>query len=189
MPGCPGLSHASCRGLRRGKQASQSALVVRAPASPCKGGGSGVMAFCSVRVCRHAREVSCPISSSARRQEVFRRGLLGSLLLGGASVLAIAASDGARAQQTQLPELTVEASKPKGKKKPAPAKSPSPQVAPVTAPQPQPPPAATTAAVAASDVPYTVPAGVSVVTSEDLARSGAEISIARCALSPAPSRE
>ena len=84
--------------------------------------------------------------------------------------MAIAAADSARAQQTQLPELTVEASKPKGKKKPAPAKSPSAQAAPVSAPQPQ--PAATATAVAPSDVPYTVPAGVSVVTSEDLSTFG-----------------
>ena len=85
--------------------------------------------------------------------------------------MAIAAADGAQAQQTQLPELTVEASKPKGKKAAA-KKSPSPQAAPVSAPQPQPPPTATVAAVAPSDVPYTVPAGVSVVTSEDLSTFG-----------------
>jgi hemoglobin/transferrin/lactoferrin receptor protein len=131
------------------------------------------MALRSVRVCRQAREeFDHPVLLSASRQGIFRRGLIVSLLLAGVSLAAIAATDGARAQETQLPQLTVEAGKPKGKKKPAPAKSPSPQAAPASAPQPQPPPVGATAAVAASDVPYTVPAGVSVVTSEDLSTFG-----------------
>ena len=127
------------------------------------------MALRSVGVCRQAREeFDHPVLISASRQGIFRRGLIVSLLLAGVSLAAIAATDGARAQETQLPELTVEAGKPKGKKKPAPAKSPSPQAAPVSAPQPQPPPVGATATVAASDVPYTVPAGVSVVGSSEI---------------------
>jgi hemoglobin/transferrin/lactoferrin receptor protein len=129
------------------------------------------MALRSVRVCRHAREELCrPASNLAGRQKNSRRALIESVLLAGASLIAIAASNGARAQETQLPELTVEASKPKGKKKPAAAKSPAPQAAPVSAPQP--PPASGSMTVQASDVPYTVPAGVSVVTSEDLSTFG-----------------
>ena len=126
------------------------------------------MALRSVGVCRHALEESSLVSSSARRQEGFRRALLGSLLLAGACLVAIAASDAARAQDTQLPELTVEATKPKGKKKAAATKAPSSAPA-AASPTPM---VQQTKAVAPSDVPYTVPAGVSVVTSEDLSTFG-----------------
>ncbi len=128
------------------------------------------MALRSVGVCRHALEELSPVS--VRRQEVLRRALLGSLLLAGASILAIAASDGARAQDTQLPTLTVEGAKPKGKKKAVAKKAPSSAPAAVS---PAPAPALMvqqTKVVAPSDVPYTVPAGVSVVSSEELSTFG-----------------
>jgi hemoglobin/transferrin/lactoferrin receptor protein len=131
-----------------------------------------VIALRSVGVCKHAREESFPISNSARRQGVFRRAQSGSLLLAGASLVAIAASDIAHAQDTQLPELTVEASKPTAKKKAAAKKAPT--AAPATAsPAPVAAPVTAKAEVTEpSDVPYTVPAGVSVITDDELATYG-----------------
>jgi hemoglobin/transferrin/lactoferrin receptor protein len=92
-------------------------------------------------------------------------------LLLGVSAVALGAMSEARAQDTQLPTLTVEGVKPKGKKKPVAAKSPAPQAAPAPASSPA-PVAAKATAVAPSDVPYTVPAGVSVVGSSEIGTFG-----------------
>ena len=64
----------------------------------------------------------------------------GALLLLGASLIAVAASDVARAQDAQLPPLTVEAnqkkSKPKSVAKKAPAAAAAPAPTPVVSPYP-----------------------------------------------------
>lgn len=89
-----------------------------------------------------------------------------SLLLAGASALALVATGKASAQESQLPPLVVEGNKPAPKKsvakKSAPASAP---VAQQTSAQ-----AATTKSkkVAPSDMPYTVPAGVSIADSDDI---------------------
>lgn len=85
--------------------------------------------------------------------------------------MAVGAASEARAQDAQLPPLTVEAGKQATKKKVAAKKAPSTAAAPVS-PAPVSAPAPTAAAVAPSEMPYTVPAGVSVVTGEDLATFG-----------------
>jgi len=90
-----------------------------------------------------------------------------SLLLAGVSALAMVATGKAFAQQAQLPPLVVEGTKEAPKKKTVAKKSPA---ANAPAAQPIAPQMATTKTekVAPSDVPYTVPAGVSVVGSTEL---------------------
>ncbi|MDH4983562.1 TonB-dependent receptor [Hyphomicrobium sp. D-2] len=89
----------------------------------------------------------------------------------GVSVVAVSVASDAFAQETQLPPLTVEgAQAKKPTKKKAAAKKSSPSAA-VSAPQPMQAPQtqATSAAVTEpSFVPYTVPAGVSVIDSSEL---------------------
>jgi hemoglobin/transferrin/lactoferrin receptor protein len=93
-----------------------------------------------------------------------------ALLLLGVSAVAIAAANEARAQDAQLPPLTVEGTKPVAKKKAAAKKAPAAPPAAV-APAPMAAPA-TTAKLAPSDVPYTVPAGVSVIGSGEIETFG-----------------
>lgn len=94
-----------------------------------------------------------------------------ALLLLGVSAVAVAAANEALAQDTQLPPLTVESTKPAAKKKAAakkaPAAAPAPAATPVASPTP-----AKVEAVEPSDVPYTVPAGVSVVGSGEIEAFG-----------------
>ncbi len=109
---------------------------------------------------------------SSRVESVSRAGVkAGALLLAGVCVIAVASMDAARAQDTQLPTLNVEGSKPSKKK--AVAKKASNSASAATAPAPTPAPMVQrNKAVAPSDVPYTVPAGVSVVTSDELSTFG-----------------
>lgn len=91
--------------------------------------------------------------------------LIRVVLLAGASVAAVAVADSTYAQETPLPPLTVEgnqAKKPAKKKAAAKKSAPS---APAVQPPPQfdPSPNANMDTVQASEYPYTVPAGVSVV--------------------------
>src|SRR4051812_1798684 len=80
----------------------------------------------------------------------------GALLLAGVSVVAVASMDAARAQDTQLPTLTVEGSKPSKKK--AVAKKASNSAPAAVAPAPTPAPMVQrTKAVAPSDVPTPSP--------------------------------
>jgi hemoglobin/transferrin/lactoferrin receptor protein len=92
-----------------------------------------------------------------------------SLLLAGVSTLAMSAAGEALAQQAQLPPLVVEGNQAKPKKKvAAPKKSSAPvATAPVAMP-PQQPSVAKVDAKPTSETPYSVPAGVSVVTAEEL---------------------
>ena len=89
-------------------------------------------------------------------------GVTSCALLLGASLIAVAASDAARAQDAQLPPLTVEASQKKKQAEVGRQEGSRPAAAPAPAPVVTPVPAKA-AAVEPSDVPYTVPAGVSVV--------------------------
>jgi hemoglobin/transferrin/lactoferrin receptor protein len=96
-----------------------------------------------------------------------------ALLLIGAFLIAVAASDAVRAQDAQLPPLTVEANQKKKKSKPKSAA----KKAPATAAAPAPMPVVSTvpakaAALEPSDMPYTVPAGVSVVGSGEIGTFG-----------------
>ena len=86
--------------------------------------------------------------------------------------MAIGASEIAHAQDTQLPELTVEASKPAGKKKAAAKKAPTAAPAAVSPAPVAAPVTAKAQIIEPSLVPYTVPAGVSVVTGDELATYG-----------------
>jgi hemoglobin/transferrin/lactoferrin receptor protein len=96
-----------------------------------------------------------------------------ALLLVGVSALAAGAVSEARAQDAQLPPLVVEGTKKASPKKAAAKKAPVAPAASAPAPAPVAPPvAATTTAVAPSDVPYTVPAGVSVVGSGEIGTFG-----------------
>lgn len=95
-----------------------------------------------------------------------------SLFIAGVSTLAMAAASKAIAQEAQLPPLVVEGSQAKAKKKAAAKKATSVSPTPVAAPQPQPPVQAKAAAVEPSDVPYTVPAGVSVIGSGEIETFG-----------------
>ncbi len=82
----------------------------------------------------------------------------------------MAAASEARAQETQLPPLTVEGAKPAGKKavaKKAPTSTTVVSPAPIANQ-----PAGKSAVVEPSDVPYTVPAGVSVVGSGEIETLG-----------------
>jgi len=91
------------------------------------------------------------------------------LLVLGVSVLAVTArTTEVVAQDTQLPPLTVESSQAPAKKKAAAKKkaSPAPQAA--VQPTPEPEAAASATVTEAADVPYTIPAGVSVVGSTEI---------------------
>lgn len=90
--------------------------------------------------------------------------IAGALLLLGVSAAAVAAANEALAQDAQLPPLTVEGTKQAAKKKAAAKKAPA-----AAAPSPV---AQVKATMAASDVPYTVPAGVSVITGDELGTYG-----------------
>jgi hemoglobin/transferrin/lactoferrin receptor protein len=107
----------------------------------------------------------------AARHTTTRGATSCALLLLGASLIAVAASDAVRAQDAQLPPLTVEAnqkkSKPKSAAKKAPATAATPAPTPVVSAVP-----AKAAPVDPSDVPYTVPAGVSVVGSGEIETFG-----------------
>jgi len=124
-------------------------------------------------------EVEAGKSNDARSERSFTPGASGNgpivraLLLLGISAVAAAAATEAFAQQTQLPPLTVEGAKSATKKKAAAKKAPSAAPA-VVQQQPAPQPASSTAAaVTASEMPYTVPAGVSVITEGELSTFGA----------------
>jgi hemoglobin/transferrin/lactoferrin receptor protein len=89
------------------------------------------------------------------------------------SAIAAAAASEALAQDAQLPPLTVEGTKPVAKKKATAKKAPSSTAAAVSAPTPVAPTTPVKAEVTeASDVPYTVPAGVSVVGSGEIGTFG-----------------
>ena len=94
---------------------------------------------------------------------------LKSLFFVGVSALALAVAGKAIAQDAELPPLVVEGNKPKLKKKAAAKKSSASTAA---AAQTQAPAASSSdkraEAVEASDVPYTVPAGVSVIGSSEI---------------------
>ena len=158
---------------RRSKASELQRLSAPASQPFVQLGASCIMVLRSVGACKHAPEVVVSHTSSIECRRSVGRGSKAALLLLGVSAVAIGAMGGARAQDTQLPTLTVEGSKPKGKKKPVAAKSPPPQAAPAPAPEPVAQPAATAAtATQASDVPYTVPAGVSVVGSGEIGTFG-----------------
>jgi hemoglobin/transferrin/lactoferrin receptor protein len=116
-------------------------------------------------------------SGGGRPQRPFTPGASGSvplvrsLLLVGVSTLAMAVAAKAIAQDAELPPLVVEGNQPKPKKKAA-AKKALAAAAPVAM---QPQPQATSSKSAASPTsttPYSVPAGVSVVTGDDLGTYG-----------------
>ncbi len=94
---------------------------------------------------------------------------LKSLFFVGVSVLALAVAGKAIAQEAELPPLVVEGAKPKPKKKAAAKKSTASTNA--AAPVQDPAPSSSdkrAEAVEPSDVPYTVPAGVSVIGSGEI---------------------
>jgi hemoglobin/transferrin/lactoferrin receptor protein len=95
-----------------------------------------------------------------------------TLLLLGASAIAAAAASEALAQDAQLPPLTVEGTKPAAKKKAAAKKAPSAAPAAVAAAPVAAPTTAKAVVTEPSDVPYTVPAGVSVVGSGEIGTFG-----------------
>jgi hemoglobin/transferrin/lactoferrin receptor protein len=95
-----------------------------------------------------------------------------ALLLLGVSAVAVGAANDVRAQDAQLPPLTVEAGKQAAKKKAAAKKAPPSAAAAVTPAPVAAPSSAAPVAVTPSDVPYTVPAGVSVVGSGEIGTFG-----------------
>src|SRR5688572_31140599 len=95
-----------------------------------------------------------------------------TLLLLGVSAIAAAAASEALAQDAQLPPLTVEGTKPAAKKKAAAKKAPSAAPAAVAPAPVAAPVTAKTVVTEPSDVPYTVPAGVSVVGSGEIGTFG-----------------
>jgi len=124
-------------------------------------------------------EVEAGKSSDGRSKRSFTPGasdkgpIVRTLLLLGISAVAAAAATETFAQETQLPPLTVEGAKTASKKKAAAKKAPSAAPA-VVQQQPAPQPVSSTAAAAvASEMPYTVPAGVSVITEGELSTFGA----------------
>ncbi len=95
------------------------------------------------------------------------------MLLVGVSAVALTLAGQAVAQQAELPPLVVEGNQAKPKKKAAAAKkSPSMSPTPVAAPQPQPSMQTKAATTPTAEMPYTVPAGVSVVTGDELGTYG-----------------
>ena len=95
-----------------------------------------------------------------------------TLLLLGVSAIAAAAASEALAQDAQLPPLTVEGAKPAAKKKAAAKKAPSAAPAAVASAPVAAPTTAKAVVTEPSDVPYTVPAGVSVVGSGEIGTFG-----------------
>jgi hemoglobin/transferrin/lactoferrin receptor protein len=99
--------------------------------------------------------------------------LLRALLVVGVSSLAVTIAAKAVAQEAQLPPLVVEGNQAKPKKKAAAKKAPAPSTAAAVSPVPQ--ASAQTAkskTIEPSDVPYTVPAGVSVVGAGEISTFG-----------------
>ncbi|MFA5900170.1 MAG: TonB-dependent receptor [Hyphomicrobium sp.] len=93
-------------------------------------------------------------------------------MLVGASALALAVADKAMAQEAQLPPLVVEGNKPAPKKKSAAKKAPAAAAVSVSPTPVASKEAAQSAPVDPADVPYTVPAGVSVVGAGEIETFG-----------------
>lgn len=90
----------------------------------------------------------------------------------GLSVAALIVAGAANAQETELPGINVQSAK--AKKASAPKSRPKPKPVQAAAPEPMEPPAAESSGQmsAAADMPYNTPAGISVVTGDELSTFG-----------------